>query len=298
MHRVNAIEHEIQSQPDAWRQAAAHARDKPEALPVRGDRVAIIGCGTSLFVAQSLAVLREAAGHGETDAFPASEMAAARSYDAVLAVSRSGTTTEVLRAFERLPVGVSRMAICAVSDTPIDRIADRVVTLEFADEEAIVQTRFPTTVLAFVRAHLAGGVDGIEAVAQSGEDALAADLPGGVTEFERFVFLATGWAVGLANEAALKLREAAGAWSESYPAMEFRHGPVSATTSSSLVWAIGPVDHAVLDAAAQAGATVVDDRRDPLAELIVVQRAAVALARARGADPDRPRHLSRSVVLS
>jgi hypothetical protein len=34
-----------------------------------------------------------------------------------------------------------------------------------------------------------------------------------------------------------------------------------------------------------------------MAELVVVQRAAVDLARARGLDPNRPRHLTRSVVL-
>ncbi|MDQ6816695.1 MAG: sugar isomerase, partial [Actinomycetota bacterium] len=123
-------------------------------------------------------------------------------------------------------------------------------------------------------------------------------LPEHLADFERFVFLASGWAVGVANEAALKLREAAGAWSEAYPVMEFRHGPVSATSSSTLVWAIGSVDSEVLDAAAHAGATVVDHGRDPIVELIIVQRAAVALARARGVDPNHPRHLSRSVVLS
>ena len=42
--------------------------------------------------------LREAAGLGETDAFPASEFPTGRAYDALLAVSRSGTTTEVLDA--------------------------------------------------------------------------------------------------------------------------------------------------------------------------------------------------------
>jgi fructoselysine-6-P-deglycase FrlB-like protein len=35
-----------------------------------------------------------------------------------------------------------------------------------------------------------------------------------------------------------------------------------------------------------------------MAELILIQRMAVALAEARGMDPDRPRHLTRSVVLS
>jgi fructoselysine-6-P-deglycase FrlB-like protein len=298
MQRVNAIEREIESQPETWRQAAARAGDAAGDLPVRGDRLAIIGCGTSLFIGQALAVLREAAGHGEADAFPASEMLSGRRYDAVLAVSRSGTTTEVLRALEALPSGVSTLAIGAVAGTPIERAVDHSVTLEFADEEAIVQTRFPTAVLALVRAHLAGSVDDVEALAQAGEEALAAALPEHLADFERFVFLASGWAVGVANEAALKLREAAGAWSEAYPAMEFRHGPVSATSSSTLVWAIGSVDRDLLDVAAQAGATVVDHRRDPIAELIIVQRAAVALARARGVDPNQPRHLSRSVVLS
>jgi fructoselysine-6-P-deglycase FrlB-like protein len=298
MQRVSAIVREIESQPATWRQAAARARDAVGDLPARGDRLAIIGCGTSLFIAQALAVLWEAAGHGEADAFPASEMLSGRSYDAVLAVSRSGTTTEVLRALARVPAGVSTLAICAVADAPIEELVGHCVTLEFADEEAIVQTRFPTSVLALVRAHLADDGDGVEAVARAGQDALAAALPEHLVEFERFVFLASGWAVGVANEAGLKLREAAGAWSESYPAMEFRHGPVSATSSSTLVWAIGPVDPDVLDVAVQAGATVFDHGRDPMAELIVVQRAAVALAHARRVDPDQPRHLSRSVVLS
>jgi glucosamine 6-phosphate synthetase-like amidotransferase/phosphosugar isomerase protein len=43
---------------------------------------------------------------------------------------------------------------------------------------------------------------------------------------------------------------------------------------------------------------VVDDDLDPLADLIRVQRLAVALAQAQGEDPDRPRHLSRSVILA
>jgi glutamine---fructose-6-phosphate transaminase (isomerizing) len=54
----------------------------------------------------------------------------------------------------------------------------------------------------------------------------------------------------------------------------------------------------VLDDAEKAGATVVSSERDPMAELVRVQRAAVALATARGLDPDHPRHLTRSVVLS
>jgi glucosamine 6-phosphate synthetase-like amidotransferase/phosphosugar isomerase protein len=43
---------------------------------------------------------------------------------------------------------------------------------------------------------------------------------------------------------------------------------------------------------------VVESELDPLAQLVQAQRAAVALAKARGLDPDRPRNLTRSVVLS
>jgi fructoselysine-6-P-deglycase FrlB-like protein len=288
------IEHEIASQPETWRRAAALAPEVAPELPSSGERLAVVGCGTSYFMAQALAVLRERSGHGETDAFPASEMPVERRYDAVLALSRSGTTTEVVRALERVPDGVATVAICAVAGTEVATTAARRVILDFADEQAIVQTRFATTALALMRALMTGS---LAALADEADEALAAPLPVDPVRFDQFVFLGAGWSVGLASEAALKLREAAGVWCEAYPAMEYRHGPVSATRSTTLVWALGAVEPGVLESAARAGATVVDSGRDPMAELVVVQRAAVALARGRGLDPNRPRHLSRSVVL-
>lgn len=65
---------EIASQPECWRRAAALAASHAPALPRQGERVAITGCGTSWFMAQAYAWLREDTGHGETDAFPASEI--------------------------------------------------------------------------------------------------------------------------------------------------------------------------------------------------------------------------------
>src|SRR6266516_4856155 len=99
MRRERAMSHaseEIGSQPACWRVAADLAASGPRGLPERGERVAVIGCGTSHHMAQVYAALREAAGHGETDAWPASEFPAHRRYDRVLAFSRTGTTTEVL----------------------------------------------------------------------------------------------------------------------------------------------------------------------------------------------------------
>ena len=288
------IEHELASQPLTWRKAAQQASAAAEDLPKRGDRVAIIGCGTSYFIAQAMAALSEAAGHGETDAYAASEAQLSRGYDAVLAVSRSGTTTEVLNALERVPDSTQTMAICAVADSPLPAAVKKVVLLEFADEDSVVQTRFATGALALFRALLD---DPVNELSDAAEDALREPLPEALAHFRQIVFLASGWGVGVANEAALKLREAAGAWTEAYPVMEYRHGPISALTPRTLVWALGAVDGGVLDEAAAAGATVVDNRRDPMVELVMIHRAAVALANARGLDPDQPRFLSRSVVL-
>jgi fructoselysine-6-P-deglycase FrlB-like protein len=288
------IEHELASQPHTWRLAARRASAAADNLPKRGDRVAIIGCGTSHYIGQAAAALREAAGHGETDAYAASEARLTRRYDAVLALSRSGTTTEVLNALERVPDATHTMAICAVADSPLPAAVENVVVLDFADEDSVVQTRFATGALALFRALLDEPVDELSDAAQ---DALREPLPDGLADFRQVVFLASGWGVGLANEAALKLREAAGAWTEAYPVMEYRHGPIGALTTKTLVWALGTVDECVLAQAAAAGATVVDNRRDPMVELVIIHRAAVALANARGLDPDQPRFLSRSVVL-
>ena len=112
------------------------------------------------------------------------------------------------------------------------------------------------------------------------------------------MFLGHGWTVGIADEAALKLREASQTYSEAYPAMEYRHGPISLAGPRSLVWIIGSSDDAIADDARDTGATVRVASLDPLAELILAQRLAAALAHAKGLDPDHPRRLTRSVVLS
>jgi fructoselysine-6-P-deglycase FrlB-like protein len=295
MAAVSRTEQEVASQPACWREAALLADGLAGLLPARGERVAVAGCGTSWFMAQSYAAAREEAGHGETDAFAASEMPAGRRYDRVLLLCRSGTTTEILRLLGRLRGRVPTVAITAASRTPVAEAADTVVELSFADEESVVQTRFPTTELALLRAHL--GHDPGPA-ADAAERVLAAPVPPELLAARQFTFLGTGWTYGLANEAALKLREAAGMWTEAYPAMEYRHGPVSVTREDSVVWVFGPPPDGLAAQIAAAGGTVWLGEEDPLAELVRVQMLAVGLARARGLDPDRPRNLTRSVILA
>ena len=292
---MRAITGEIASQPALWRKAAGVASAAAGLLPAPGEPAAAIGCGTSHHIARAYAALREERNLGTTDAAIASELSPHRSYGRVVAISRSGTTTEVLRTLEGLRGSIATVAITAVPGSPVASSADETIVLDFADEQSVVQTRFATTALALLRAHIG---DRLEAAIVDGEAALAGALPVEPSEFKQFVFLGQGWTVGLANEAALKLREAASAWTEAYPAMEYRHGPISAAGRATLVWAIGQVDPGVLADAADTGATIVNEGSDPMAELILIQRMAVELAEAQGLDPDHPKHLTRSVVLS
>jgi fructoselysine-6-P-deglycase FrlB-like protein len=291
---MSVTSREIESQPGVWRDALALLPQVAARLPQRGARVALIGCGTSYYMAQAAAATRETLGLGESDAFVASEMPLGREYDMTIAISRSGTTTEVARALQALPPGSRSLAITTDSATPIALAATDVVLLPFADESSIVQTRFATAALALLRAHLE--LD-LEPAISHAEAALARPLPVEPSEFEQFVFLGAGWTVGLAGEAALKFREAGSAWTESYPAMEYRHGPISVASERTLVWILGGTEDGLVDDVRATGATVIESQIDPMAELVTVQRAAVALAEARGLDPDRPRHLTRSVVL-
>ena len=285
---------EVASQPACWRRAAGLAGQRAGVLPLPGERVAVVGCGTSWFVAAAYAALREGSGAGETDAFAASEAPTERAYDRVLAISRSGTTSEVLDLLGRLRGRVPTVAVTADPSTPVMAAADEVVVLDFADEQSVVQTRFATSTLALLRASL--GQDLAPVVADA-ERALAS-VPGpALAAAEQTTFLGRGWTVGLAHEAALKLRESCQAWTESYPAMEYRHGPISIAAPGRVVWSLGEVPPGLRKEVEDAGATFEHGELDPMAELVRVHRLCEVRAVELGLDPDRPRNLTRSVVL-
>ncbi|MFI1192851.1 SIS domain-containing protein [Micromonospora sp. NPDC020750] len=303
---------EIASQPDCWREAALLAPTVTEHLPRPGERVAIVGCGTSWFMATAYAGLREAAGHGETDAFQASEFPPGRRYDRLIAITRSGTTTEVLELLAALRGQLPTTVIVGDPGSPAVEFASAAITMPFADERSVVQTRFATTALALLRAHLGHNLAALSADA---EVTVRAPLPIDPAQVEQVTFLGRGWTVGLAQEAALKCRETATFWAEAYPAMDYRHGPISIAAPGRLVWAFGDIPEGLAEDVAATGAAFVHSRThgchtvltswaagrtpvDPMADLILAQRFAVALATSRGLDPDAPRHLTRSVVLT
>jgi fructoselysine-6-P-deglycase FrlB-like protein len=284
---------ELASQPETWARAA-ELRDEQARLPESGARIAVVGCGTSWFIAQSYACLREAGGHGETDAFAASEAFVDRRYDAIVALSRSGTTTEVLQLVERLRGRMPLVGVVGDATSPLVGLVDEVVALAFSDEQSVVQTRFATTALALFRASL--GEDLSRAVADAGR-AVGEEIDPELIAAEQFTFLGRGWTVGLAHEAALKMREAAQSWTESYPAMEYRHGPISIAARGRVVWHFGEAPAGLATEVAATGARFEAGDLDPMAELVRAQRVALARARVKGLEPDSPRNLTRSVIL-
>ncbi|WP_350350083.1 SIS domain-containing protein [Agromyces sp. G08B096] len=284
---------ELASQPDLWERAAG-LTDLQALLPARGARIAVVGCGTSWFIAQSYAWLRERSGHGETDAFAASEAPLDRGYDAVVALTRSGTTSEVLRLVEQLAGRTRTIGVIGDAESPLVGLVDEAVTLPFADEESVVQTRFATTALALFRASL--GEDLTAAVADA-RTALGEELAPELVDAEQFTYLGSGWSYGLAQEAALKMREASQSWTEAYPSMEYRHGPLAIAAPGRVTWQFGEAPEGLAGDVAATGARFEAGSLDPMAELVRAQRVALARAVAKGLDPDRPRSLTRSVIL-
>jgi fructoselysine-6-P-deglycase FrlB-like protein len=284
---------EIASQPEVW--STAIDRAVGAALPEPGERVAVIGCGSSLNVARTYARLRETARHGQTDAYPASELMATRPYDHMVFISRTGTTTEVLAALREVPSGIITTSLTADEGAPLARETSNSVLLDFADERSVVSSRFITAAIVLLRAHLGADVSALPTKAAA---ELARPLGPELAERTQFTFLGRGWASFVADEAALKLREASRTWAESYPAMEYRHGPISVSDQNTVVWGIGEIPASLAADAARTGATVITPGGDPVVDLIGAQRLAVMLATRKGIDPDQPRALSRSVILA
>ena len=283
---------EISSQPEIWRQVASFAPDVIGQLPQKGERVAAVGCGSSWFMSQAYAGLRESLGFGETDFFTAREFPFDRKYDRIVAISRSGTTTETRELLQQSKI--PSVSITAVPDSPIAKLSTSAIVMPFADEQSVVQTRWATAALGLLRISL--GFD-LLSIVKDAELAIDENISG-LLDVEQITFIGNGWTIGLAQEAALKSREAAQFWSEAYPSFDYRHGPMSIAQKGRAVWAFGPIEPKLVEEIKATGAYFESNDLDPMAQLIKAQRVAIALGKKRGLNPDEPRGLTRSVILN
>jgi glutamine---fructose-6-phosphate transaminase (isomerizing) len=219
-------------------------------------------------------------------------------------------------------------------NSPLARAADHVISLE-APERSIAATKTYTSQLAAVALLGAvwsrdlKRLDELKSLPERMERTLAgADEPAQRAAQElkdagMFTALARGLSLGTAHEAALKLRELARLPTQGYSAADFRHGPIAVLSQGLPILMIMPSgetfeDMADLERQLSGGGArlyaVSDDARvaanaavhlptatvsewlSPLVTVLPVQKLAVAIAYARGFDPDQPRGLPQKVV--
>ena len=178
--------------------------------------------------------------------------------------------------------------------SPIVELCDETVLLDYADERSVVQTRFATTALALARAHLG---DDIGALADAAEGALTEPLPFDTGGVHQFVFLGHGMAVGAGARSRAQAARGGRRLDRSLPLDRVSPRADQRDRRRQRGLGLQPGAGGPPEAVRATGAAFLQARRDPMVELIVAQRLAVALAQGKGLDPDHPRHLTRSVIL-
>jgi glucosamine--fructose-6-phosphate aminotransferase (isomerizing) len=249
---------EILSQSQIWQSTLdGFAADRPalEAFLDRADfdQVAVVGCGSTHYLAQCAASTFTHWTGRPARAFPSSEVwlfpdTIPRGRWLLLTVSRSGTTTETLRALERFreTVGGPVLAITCYPESPLAQQADFTLAAPHAQEQSIAQTRSFTSMLLLTQA-LTAAIVRDEAMLERQrqlpgllDDLMGrlGDLPrrlGADLTIDRIFFLGAGPLYGLASEATLKTKEMSLSYSEAYHPLEFRHGPMSMVNERTLV---------------------------------------------------------------
>jgi glucosamine--fructose-6-phosphate aminotransferase (isomerizing) len=249
---------EILSQPQAWQMTLEAFVASQSALQdfldqVNFDQILVAGCGSTHYLAQSAAATLTYRSGIPAHALPSSELwlfthtvLACRML--LLAVSRSGTTTETLLALSRFREthGGPVLTVTCYPESPLAQRADFALAAPDAQERSVAQTRSFTSMFLLTQALaavLAGDSGRLERLRRLPDvlgglvDRLG-DLPqelGGALDIERIFFLGGGPLYGLANEAMLKTKEMSLSHSEAYHPLEFRHGPMSLADEHTLV---------------------------------------------------------------
>ncbi len=337
-------DHEIQSQPESWRAALAvlnvERKDLIEfwrdlcAQP--GTSVIVTGCGSTYYLAQTAAAVLQTHTGLPARAMPASEVwlnasalpSAARTV--LIAVSRSGETTETIRACESFRArGLGPiLTLSCYPDRALTTLGDYNLVLPSGQEDSVAQTRaFSTLYLAALGlAALWSGDAALWQELQRTPDLCAdvlvrsralAERLGGDPTLDRFYFLGSGLRYGLSGELSLKIKEMSLSHSEPFHVLEFRHGPMSMVTPGTLLIiqlsdAQSDAERAVLADMLKLGArtlTIAETDADfaltsglsetarSLLVLPIGQRLAFARSVSKGLDPDRPNNLETVVTL-
>lgn len=249
---------EIESQPNVWRSVLSSWPIIAKELAAWRDRLAatqlvFTGCGTTYALGLSSAAHFHHYGIS-AQAYPASELAAypemlPSTATTLVAISRSGSTSETLWAVEafkkRLP-GSLVVAITTQPVSPLAKIADIVLDASAAGENSVVETRSFTSMLLLSRelAAFLGRDPGLhnrlmrlpsilEGLNQRSKDKM--QILGEDMRLQRFFFLGGGSMYGVAMEGMYKIKQLTAGWAEAYHPLEFRHGPITLAGPGALM---------------------------------------------------------------
>lgn len=310
----------IRDQFPYW-QAALH-QDVPK---LSAGTIVLTGCGTSFFLAQSLACAYNSVGQ-RAIAVPGAEWAQrpgvylAKTDDLlVIGLSRSGTTTETVQALTASRArGWPTFAISCEKGSAILGAADRSLYLPTHPDEGIVMS--VSACLMLLGGLRLAGIPLSDAVVAAGQAGLAQMDKGArqiIAGRSHFVCLGAGANYGIATEGCLKLQEMSLSFSQSFHPMEYRHGPISLIDANSVVTILYSDDTGADEAKVAAdvmakGARVIgingpgDLRIDlgvaglaaTLATLPALQIMGEYVALQKGINTETPRHLTKVVVLA
>ena len=328
-------EQEILSQPDVWQQTIDALDPMTFTQPFQGGitDVLVTGCGSTHYLALSAAALLREAGL-RAWALPASELIAQAQPrlpnpggTLLLAISRSGTTTETVLAAEHFRrIGGSSVAvITCYPDSTLAEMADVVWATPAAAEQSVAQTRsfssMQLIVSAIAGALRGGDLSALHALPPAASVILDRSRPvmaalANDPANESFFFLGSGALYGIASEGMLKLKEMSLTSSEAYHAMEFRHGPMSMCDDRAAVIALvspqrSSLEEAVLKDISSFGSRLVTvgveghhqipsgipSWASTALYLLPLQLLALERALHKGLDPDKPRHLTAVIHL-
>ena len=330
---------EIKSQPKAWQNALEVARLNAPAIKAIIDRynqVVFTGCGSTYYLSLAGATLLQKMTGKGAKAAPASELLFNTSAVIdkkipclLIAISRSGTTSETVKAVEQFKAaGLGDVIVVANYDTTLVKLADLSLVIPTGQELSVAQTRsfasmyVAVTALCAIAADRTDLLSTMNALPALGERLMSRyeDLARGIgenTKYDRFYFLGSGTRYGLACEVNLKMKEMTLTHSEPFHFHEFRHGPMSMVCESAVV--VGLLsssnfkqERMVLDEMAEMGAHILalaESQGDVVFHselpeeirgvlyLPVLQLMAFYRSLAKGLNPDSPKHLTAVVTL-
>ncbi len=259
MERGVHTKQEILTQTEAWADALAQVeRNKSKLQAVLQnttyDQVLFTGCGSTYYLSLAAAALFQEMTGKQARAVPGGELllnsqtVVTGGKILLVAISRSGSTTETVRAVEQFKQHKRGEVIVITNygDQPLAGLADVVVVIEKGQEKSVAQTRSFASmyVAAAALAMLAGGredlLQSMQGLPQAGQRILSqfeslAQSTGQILDFDRFYFLGSGARYGLACEVNLKMKEMTLTHSEPFHFLEFRHGPMSMISKSAVV---------------------------------------------------------------